>query len=64
MVLQVDYLEELNCIVSAAECREISVGETPSPGLVLSDLGVQRKETIMRMLRVNIFVMSSIETFV
>lgn len=53
MVRQVDYCEQLNCLVSAAECREIPVGEKPTPGLVLTDLGVQRKETIMRMLRVS-----------
>lgn len=52
MIRQVDYREELNCLVSAAECREIPVGQTAYPGLVLTDLGVQRKETIMRMTRV------------
>lgn len=52
MIRQVDYCEQLNCLVSSAECREIPVGQTPSPGLVLTDLGVQRKETIMRMTRV------------
>ncbi|KAG4072283.1 hypothetical protein HA402_004215 [Bradysia odoriphaga] len=51
MIRQVDYCEQLNCIISAAECREIQIGERPGPGLVLTDLGVQRKETIMRMLR-------------
>lgn len=49
MIRQVDYCAKLNCLVSAAECREIGVGQMAYPGLVLTDLGVQRKETILRM---------------
>lgn len=52
MIRQVDYCEQLHCIVSASECREIPVGQTVSPGLVLTDLGVQHKETIMRIPKV------------
>lgn len=52
IVRQVEYCPNLNAIFSAAECRDISVGHTPAPGLVISDLGVQKTQTIFRMTKV------------
>lgn len=52
IVRQVEYSETLNAIFSAAECRDIGYGHTPAPGLVISDLGVQKTQTIFRMTKV------------
>lgn len=49
IVRQVEYSETLNAIFSAAECRSIGQGHTPAPGLVISDLGVQKTQTVFRM---------------
>lgn len=52
IVRLVQYCETLNAIFSAAECRDIGLGHTPAPGLVISDLGVQKTQTVFRMTKV------------
>lgn len=52
IVRQVEYSETLNAIFSAAECRNIGPGHLAAPGLVISDLGVQKTQTIFRMTKV------------
>lgn len=58
IVRQVEYSESLNAIFSAAECRDIGLGHTPAPGLVISDLGVQKTQTIFRMTKVRVYLSS------
>lgn len=48
-VRQVEYSESLNAILSAAECREIPIGHTPGAGLVITELGIQKNQIILRM---------------
>lgn len=52
VVRQVEYSAALNAIYSAAECRTIELGRTAAPGLVISELGVQRGQTVFRMAKV------------
>lgn len=52
IVRQIEYSVTMNAIFSAAECRSIGVGKKPAPGLVISDLGVQKTQTVMRMTKV------------
>lgn len=54
VVRQVEYSKHLNAIFSAAECRTIEIGQTPSPGVVISDLGVQKTKTELRMTKVKV----------
>lgn len=53
IVRQVEYSEFLNSIISAAECRDVPMGRKPNPGLVISELGVQKTQTVINMYKVN-----------
>lgn len=55
VVRQVGYFEEINAIISVAECLPTSIGKIAAAGLVISYLSVQRNTIIIRANKVYIY---------